>query len=248
MHFRLYWISIGFEFSNDNKMSVTRKKRIGSAEIASLIRRDIKTGELGAKERLPPERVLAESYSVARGTVREALNRLAEESLVEIRAGSGTYVTFDPTESPGNIILNARPLELIDARFALEPHICRLAVLHARTSDLDQLEELLQTMESSVHEPTVFSSADTAFHSLLAETTNNSLLIWVVSQMNSVRNEKEWSNMRRLILNAETITAYNLQHRAILNAIRQREPEQAALAMKAHLEGARSSLNRAADT
>lgn len=224
------------------------KTRVGSAEIASLIRRDIKTGELSAKERLPPERVLAETYRVARGTVREALNKLAEESLVEIRAGSGTYVTFDPAESGGNVILSARPLELIDARFALEPHICRLAVLHASQGNLDELESLIVTMESNLNDPSAFSAADTAFHSLLAETTNNNLLIWIVSQINSVRTQKEWSNMRRVILNPITIGLYNEQHRAILNAIRQREPELAATAMKEHLEYARTSLNRSAAT
>ncbi len=229
-------------------MIQTKKTRIGSAEIASLIRRDIKNGELSSKERLPPERVLAESYSVARGTVREALNRLAEESLVEIRAGSGTYVTFDPSESAGNVILGARPLELIDARFALEPHICRLAVLHARDSDLEELDTLLQSMEASVNDPAAFSSADTAFHSLLAETTGNNLLIWIVSQINSVRSQKEWSNVRRVVLNPETITAYNQQHRAILKAITEREPEKAAIAMKDHLESARTSLHRSAAT
>lgn len=229
-------------------MNETKKQRIGSAEIASLIRRDIRTGELSAKERLPPERVLADQYGVARGTVREALNKLAEESLVEIRAGSGTYVIFDSAESAGNVIFSARPLELIDARFALEPHICRLAVLHASQSNLDELESLLVTMESNLNDPTAFSSADTAFHSLLAETTNNNLLIWIVSQINSVRSQKEWSNMRRVILNPDTIGLYNQQHRAILEAIRLREPVTAADAMKEHLESARTSLNRSAAT
>lgn len=229
-------------------MISTKRTRLGSAEIASLIRRDIKTGELSAKERLPPERVLAESYRVARGTVREALNKLAEESLVEIRAGSGTYVTFDPTDSAENVILNARPLELIDARFALEPHICRLAVLHSRQRDLDELEALLYDMEQNADDPAAFSSADTAFHSLLAETTGNSLLIWVVSQINSVRSQKEWSNMRRVILNGDTIASYNMQHRAIVDAIRAREPELAATRMKEHLESARLSLTRSAAT
>ena len=229
-------------------LNETKKARLGSAEIASLIRRDIKSGEISAKERLPPERVLAEQYGVARGTVREALNRLAEESLVEIRAGSGTYVTFDTTGSADNVILSARPLELVDARFALEPHICRLAVLHARNEDLDQLEQLIEDMDSNHDNPSAFSSADTAFHSMLAETTNNNLLIWVVSQINSVRSQKEWSSMRRVILNTETISIYNRQHRAILDAIRAREPEQAAVAMKSHLESARLSLTRNAST
>lgn len=229
-------------------MDESKRARVGAAEIASLIRRDIKSGELDPKERLPPERVLAESYKVARGTIREALNKLAEESLVEIRAGSGTYVTFDSTETGENVILSARPLELVDARFALEPHICRLAVLHARQNDLTEMESLLQTMEASVNDPVVFSSADTAFHSVLAETTNNNLLIWIVSQINSVRSQKEWSKMRRVILDPETIARYNQQHRAIFNAITQREPEQAAINMKAHLESARLSLTRSAAT
>lgn len=229
-------------------MTDTKRTRVGSAEIASLIRRDIKSGEISSQERLPPERVLAESYNVARGTVREALNRLAEESLVEIRAGSGTYVTFDSSASAENVILSARPLELVDARFALEPHICRLAVLHARDSELEEMKTLLVTMESSLNDPVSFSSADTAFHSMLAETTGNNLLIWIVSQINSVRSQKEWSKMRRVILNSETIARYNQQHRAIFNSISQREPEQAAENMKTHLESARLSLTRSAAT
>jgi len=233
------WISIGFIALETMVMSETKTRRVGSAEIASLIRRDIKAGELSDKTRLPPERVMAQNYSVARGTVREA---------VEIRAGSGTYVTYDPSASGDNVILSARPLELIDARFALEPHICRLAVLHAQQKDLDELAELIDVMEASTNDAAAFSAADTAFHSLLAETTNNNLLIWIVSQINSVRSQKEWSNLRRVVLNPETIALYNHQHREILNAIRQREPELAAIAMKEHLETARSSLNRSAAT
>lgn len=225
-----------------------KRKRVGSAEIASLIRRDIHSGVLSSKERLPPERVLAESYQVARGTVREALHKLSAESLVEIRAGSGTFVTFDPEASSENVILNARPLELIDARFAIEPHLCRLAVLHARQSDLDEMESLLHTMEASASDPGAFASADTAFHSMLAEITNNTLLIWMVAQINSVRSQKQWSKVRRVVLTPDEISQNNLQHRAIFDAISYRDPEQAALSMKAHLESARLALQRSAAT
>jgi len=54
--------------------------------------------------------------------------------------------------------------------------------------------------------------------------------------------------MRRVILNPETIGLYNQQHRAILEAIRLRDPVSAANAMKEHLESARASLNRSAAT
>ena len=223
-------------------------RRKGSTEIAGHLRREIIAGNLAAKERLPPERVLANQYGVARGTVREALNRLADEGMVQIRAGSGSYVSFDPLGQVNAIVESTRPLELIDARFALEPHLCRLAVLHARQQELDALEALAETMESSIDDVVGFSQADMAFHTLLAESAGNSLLVWMMGQINSVRNQDEWARMRQLTLNRETIIAYNDQHRQILAAIRLREPERAANEMKEHLEGARLSLTRAAAT
>ncbi|MEX3007743.1 FadR/GntR family transcriptional regulator [Hoeflea sp. TYP-13] len=225
-----------------------QQTRMGSAEIAGLLRREIQAGRLAARERLQPERKLAEDYNVARGTIREALNQLEKEGLVDVRPGSGTYVTFEPVEETNTIVANARPLELIDARFALEPHICRLAVLHARKPDFVRAEELLSEMESCVSNPTGFSVADAAFHNLLAEITGNSLLIWMVGQINSVRSQEQWSRMLRLTLNEATISQYNTQHRQLLNAIRTREPERAATLMKSHLETARLSLTRAAAT
>ena len=135
---------------------------------------------------------------------------------------------------------------MIDARFALEPHICRLNVLHGRKSDFDQLEALCEQMEASVKDPGGFAEADALFHKLLAETTGNALLIWIIGQINTVRSRDEWTRMRHLTLNETIINQYNAEHRQILNAIRTREPERAASLMKEHLETARLSLTRAA--
>lgn len=221
-------------------------KRVGAVDIASKVRRDIMEGHFGLHDRLPSERALADTYKVARGTIRNALNHLVAQGLVDIRPGSGTHVTFDSTGQTNPAITNASPLELIDARFALEPHICRLAVLHGRQVDFDRLEQLLDDMEAGIDDPVRFAKTDTDFHSLLAETTGNSLLIWIVSQINAVRNHEQWSRMRYLTLNEAIIHNYNRQHRKIVGAIRAREPEYAALLMKEHLETARISLTRAA--
>lgn len=223
-------------------LNETKHARVGSAEIASFIRQDIKSGKLHTKDRLPPERVLANSYHVARGTVREALNRLAQESLVEVRAGSGTYVTFDHLAPTEQIIRDARPLELVDARMAFEPQICRLAAKYADKNQLKEMAGLLVTMESSVEDPETFSVADTAFHQLLADSTQNSLLIWIASQSVAVRNQKPWSNMRKVTLNRDTIALCNTQHRAIYQSILMRNAEAAAGNMNVHLESARSAL------
>jgi DNA-binding FadR family transcriptional regulator len=223
-------------------------RKLGAADIAALMRREISKGQLQLHDRLPSERVLAEAHGVARGTIREALNQLERDGFVEIRAGSGTYVVHSAVQNTSSPIDNANPLELMDARFALEPHMCRLSVLHGRRSDFDRLENLCDQMERNVSDPTAFADADTEFHRLLAETTGNGLLIWIIGQMTSVRSQDEWTRMRQLTLNEGIITRYNAQHRQILNAIRTREPERAANLMKEHLETARLSLTRAAAT
>lgn len=225
---------------------LTTRQKTGSADIAATLRREILSGVLIENDRMPSERLMAEKYGVSRGTVREALNQLAREQLVDIRAGSGTYVTFSRERGATMPIENARPLELMDARFALEPHICRLAVLHAGRPELDEMERLLDAMERSVENPTAFAEADTDLHGALARSTGNNLLIWIVTQMNSARSYDEWTRMRQLTLNRQVIARYNVQHRQIVNAIRSREPERAATLMKEHLETARLTLTRAA--
>lgn len=221
----------------------------GSSEIAAEMRRAIESGQYRRFERLPASRDLAASFGVARNTLRDALYQLEKEGLLETRAGSGTYVrTSEPSDTIPSVVEEATPLELIDARFALEPHICRLCVLHGRREDIEALERLCEKMEAATRDPQAFSEADTNFHRKLAQTTRNDLLIWLISKINTVRSLDEWTRMRHLTLDEAIIAQYNAQHREILNAIRSREPERAATKMKEHLETARLSLTRSADT
>ena len=223
-------------------------QRRGSADIAMEVRRSIEEGRYRRFERLPSSRQMAEAFGVARNTLRDALYQLEKEGLLETRAGSGTYVTASRTNTLPPAVEEATPLELIDARFALEPHLCRLCVLHGRREDLDGLDQLCLRMERATRDPVAFAEADTAFHRALAETARNNLLIWLIQQINTVRSLDEWTRMRQLTLDENMIRTYNLQHREILNAIRSREPERAASKMKEHLEHARLSLTRAAET
>ena len=237
--------------------------RRGAAEIAAGIRQEILSGAFAPGVRLPAERQLAEALQVARGTVRAGINLLQSEGLLEIRPGSGAYV-LDPGKATSqqdskeyseehegfslDIIADARPFELIDTRFALEPHICRLAVLHATFNDFKQIDSLLGEMEQSEDDPVRFSKADAAFHMALARSTDNRLLAFIIAEINKVRNHTQWVQMRHRILTPAVIRDYNRHHRAIIDAIRAREAEQAASQMKTHLESVRLSLTRSAAT
>ena len=222
--------------------------RRSSADVATEVRRGIESGTYRRFERLPASRQLAETFGVARNTLRDALHQLEKEGLLETRPGSGTYVTARETGSVPDAVADATPLELIDARFALEPHICRLCVLNGRREDFDTLDDLCTRMEGEKHDPLEFAEADTAFHKYLATTTRNALLIFLIGQINTVRSLDEWLRMRQLTLDENIIDQYNQQHREILTALRAREPERAANKMKEHLETARLSLTRAAET
>lgn len=219
---------------------------MNATDIAGALRRQIASARLAKNDRLPPERTLAAQFGVARGTVREALRRLEDAGFVQRRAGSGTYVIYSEQEETRSIVETTRPLELIDARFAIEPHTCRLAVLHATDFDIARAEAQLQTMEECGGDADIFADADDRFHLALSRCTHNALIVWMLEKMNEVRNHAQWARMRILTLEPGIIAHYNLQHRAVVDAIRNRDADGAARAMKEHLELARRSLIEAA--
>ena len=61
-------------------------------QIADLLRAAIRGGELGPGERLPSEQELIDAHGVARGTIRQAINLLKSEGLIEVEHGRGSFV------------------------------------------------------------------------------------------------------------------------------------------------------------
>lgn len=224
-----------------------RSHRVGAGDIAAHVRRRITGGELLNGERLPPERAFAEQFGVSRGAVRNALQRLAEAGLVEKRPGSGAYVVWSEVET-ASIARSTSPLELIDTRYALEPQIVRLAVLHATGQALARAERALEVMERSEDDADSFAAGDETFHLALAKCTKNAMLVWITERVSEVRNNAEWARMRQITLSGAMIRRYNAQHREVFEAVRRRDAERAARAMRAHLDLARASLVDAASS
>ncbi len=220
---------------------------VNASDIATHLRQQISSGRFAAQDRLPPERVLAEQYGVARGTVRQALRQLEQSQFVERRPGSGTYVTFSDGEAERPISEITRPRELVDARFAVEPQMCRLAVLHATAAELDSLRAHFERMEGCEHDSATFADVDEEFHMAIARCTQNPMILWMMRQIHETRSHAQWGRMRELTLNPEIIRVYNQQHRQIIDSIAQRDPEGAADAMKKHLATARQTLVGLAD-
>ena len=139
------------------------------------------------------------------------------------------------------MIETTRPLELVDARFAIEPHMVRLAVLHATELDLQKAESHLLEMESG-SEHRNFADLDEQFHLALADAAHNPMIKWMMEKTHEVRSHAQWARMRTLTLTPAIINRYNRQHRQIVDAIRARDSEAAGKAMREHLDTARRSL------
>jgi DNA-binding FadR family transcriptional regulator len=218
----------------------------GVSAISAYLRRAIETGAYIEGDRLPPERQLAATFRAARSTVRRALDQLEKAGLVSRRLGSGTFVGAT-AEASRNIDLadQISPLQLIEARLAVEPFTTRLAVLHATRRNLDDMEIVLAHAEASTDDKESFSRWDGEFHLLIAQASRNALLLGMYRQINQVRLHAQWDAMKEKILTPEVIVDYNRQHRGIYTALHERNAQLAQVLITEHLEKARDDLLRA---
>lgn len=214
----------------------------GASGIFNRIRGAIMAGEYPYNARLPSERTLAEQFSVARGTIRAALEQLEKAALVKKNFGSGTYVSYNIRSEQDDIAEETSPLELIETRLAIEPHIVKLVVLNANNRELRNLELALRNVVRSTHSPNKFSSADEAFHLMLAQCSHNPLLISIYQRINDVRSHAQWNQRKMNILTADKIRQYNEQHSALFRSIKQRNMEGASNLMIHHLIQAKKDL------
>ena len=212
--------------------------------ITNRLRRAIEAGAFSDGDQLPPERQLALALGTARSTVRKSLDQLEKDGLVVRRVGSGTFVTYQgPQRSPSEeISYLISPLQLVETRFSVEPYMARLAAVHANQKDIESFEEVLRKIEGCDGDQDQFTRFDSEFHLQLARCSRNPLMRQIYQQINTVRAEAQWNRVKRVILTRAKIAQYNVQHRRIFEALRQRDVNGAVSAMTTHLETARQDL------
>ena len=214
----------------------------GAAGIFNKLRQSIINNEYTFNERMPSERALAIRYGVARGTIRSALEQLERAHFVRKRFSSGTFVCYDTKFEQVNIAEETSPLELIETRLAIEPHIIRLIISNASKKELRKLEEALENLKHGSHDANSFSSADEFFHLTLAQCSQNPLLIWIYKRINDIRSHNQWNDHKIHILTAEKIAQYNAHHTELVHYILQRNIDQAYQIIVQHLLQAKQDL------
>jgi DNA-binding FadR family transcriptional regulator len=197
----------------------------------------IRAGEFPPGHRLPPERDLSKTLGVSRPVVREAMIALEIAGLVEVRTGSGTYVR-DQREVPAVASLDAghSPSDIIGARSTIESEICRLAAGRASDRELAELAELVDEMTREHEEGLPGDGTDLRFHMAIAAATGNTVLPSVVERLWQEQHAPVFSILSERTRLPENWEPTRRHHEAILTALRRRDPDAAAAAMRAHLD------------
>jgi len=214
-------------------------------QIADQIRSLIVAGAAVPGERLPAERELARRLRVSRPSLREALIALEVEGLLDVRVGSGIYV-LRPGERRSSAELDdaSGPFEVIRARWLIEGECAALA---ARAASPVQIRAIRQahaqlTREARRHHNPL--EADRAFHVRIAEASGNSALVLVVQTLWDQRMGPLYRALERKLEYPMMALETLREHRAVLDAIAQRDPARARAAMRHHMDMTRERYSK----
>jgi GntR family transcriptional regulator, transcriptional repressor for pyruvate dehydrogenase complex len=217
-----------------------------SDRLARRIRGLIQTGDYQPGDRLPAIMEMARRFGVGHPTVREALKKLETMGFVEIRHGSGVYVTRSD-----EVLVLASPdytgavtkkllLDLIQSRMALELQSVAEAARNATDEHLGEMRRLLTTAGQSLENDEVLSSVNMSYHRQIAIASGNTVLAQLLDVLRELFTEEQ-----RLILDIFGSRQRDHQeHLAILEALEQRNAARAVERMRTHLEGVQDAVLR----
>lgn len=201
--------------------------------IARQIAEMIDEGALPPGSRLPGERELAEKFEVSRVTIREAEIALQAIGRLEIKTGSGVYVSEAKPQSD-EALPSVSAFEVTEARMLIESEAAALAARHISDEQIEQIESYVSRMAVGGKEEA--DEADEMFHATIAKASKNAAIVHSVKQLWRMRD-----SIPRVKAVYESVCDNNQdlrtqEHRAVLNALKARDSGAARTAMREHFQ------------
>ncbi len=212
--------------------------------VANRIQDLIRDEHIVGGERLPSERDLSTKLNVSRASLREALIALELSGVIEVRGGSGVYVSEVaepaaadlPEAGPG-------PFEVLSARRLIEAEIAAIAARVATDSAIDAILTAVVEMEQNHDNYASNEQADRNFHLAIARATGNSALVGSLNYLWDQRG-RLWHKLKEHFQTEELRQETLKDHRRILEAIAAHDPAAARKAMRSHLERVTRTFSR----
>jgi GntR family transcriptional regulator, transcriptional repressor for pyruvate dehydrogenase complex len=214
-------------------------------QVAERLREFIDTSGMQPGDKLSNVRDLAAELQVGRSSVREAINALRAQRIVEVRHGDGIYLLQRPED-----VIESLATELVEThvdhpyiwetRQALETQCARLAATHANADDLAELDASLDQMADEISGGLPGLDGDRRFHLGVAEAAHNPLLLRLLKGLRVSLDRTSETSLTRPGQPGRSLD----EHRGIVAAIRAGEAAVAADRMLAHLVGTTDELVR----
>lgn len=209
-----------------------------SDKVVNVIMEQIQSGQLKPGDKLPSEPELANALQVSRGILREALTILQARNIIYRKPKEGTFIQSTATEilnDNWNISLKeATYLDLLEVRECLEIRIVEHVIDNITDEQIEELYDLIKA-EPSHDQP---RSADYYFHYQLAQLSKNVIFASFTNTYYDIIDE----------ITSLTAKSYSRrgsiydEHKAIVDAIRERDKEAAQKCVIHHLRQVRKNI------
>lgn len=179
------------------------------------------------------EPALSTQLDIGRTPIRQAIDRLLGDGLVEVMPRKGTIVKPVSLDEIFNVI---------DVRIVNETFCVRIAATQTGPAIAAQLRRNLDAMLAAAHERDIetISGLDQQFHSLIAGATRNPVMGDLLRNLHE-RSARMW--FISLSTNEQHLRICD-EHAAIVDGIARQDPDLAERAMRAHIESFRNNITR----
>ncbi len=202
------------------------------------LRKEIIEGKI-EKGRQLTELSLSKAMGVSRTPVREAMKQLETEGLIELRPNRGAVVLGIETRDFRDIY---------EIRSLLEGRAAEKAALNADEDRVNQLMEITDLTEFYIERGDYerVTVMDDRFHALIYEMTNSRILQKILTDLHAYAESIRERSIKEPGRAAETLK----EHRAILEAISEKDEKKAGMLMSCHIQNAAANIqkNHLADT
>jgi len=211
-----------------------------SADIVDQIKVAIRDGRLAPGDQLPPERDLTRQLGVSRVSVRDALRMLEATGLIEVRVGArgGAFVTAPAphlvSEGLADMLMLAEttPAEVTEARKVFELGMLELACERRTDEDLAELDAICDRADAALAAGNYDTAISAEFHTRLARCAHNRAIALFAETFQGPL-LRSLQQARKVDPQMGQLGA--LEHRALVDTLRAREPEAAKEILSTHL-------------
>lgn len=216
-------------------------KKIGTKKtlpelVADQIIDYINENQLQADDKLPNEAELMKQLNVGRGTIREAVKILNSKGIVVIKRGIGTFVAehIGISDDPLGFNFENDKVKLLqdalELRLLIEPQIIYKTIDNITSKQIEELENIITEIEQLIKDNKDYSQKDVAFHTMLASISGNQIIKKLMPIIAGAIEQAIYVTDKSLT--QETI----IQHREILNAIKNNNKDIASQTMAKHIQ------------